>query len=295
MYAGIEAGGTKVVCTVGTGPDDLVASASFPTTTPAETLGRAIDFVRGQPAIDAIGVASFGPVDLREGSATYGTITSTPKPGWRDIDVVGPLRSAFGVPVGFDSDVNGAALGEHRWGAARGLDTFVYVTLGTGVGAGGMAGGQLLHGALHPEMGHLDVRRHPDDGYEGSCPFHGDCLEGLASGPAVAARWGRPGTELGADLGPAVTIEAWYLAQLVLAVTYVLSPRRVIVGGGVAKLPGLFAATHETVERRLAGYVDVPEVRDLAGYVVPPGLGDRAGVLGAIALAERAADAQRPS
>lgn len=291
MYAGVEAGGTKVVCAVGTGPDDVLAHTSFPTTRPAETLGRVIDFIGRQPPVDAIGVASFGPVDLRDGSATYGSITSTPKPGWRDTDVVGPLRAAFDVPVGFDSDVNGAALGEHRWGAARDLGTFVYVTLGTGVGAGGMAGGRLLHGALHPEMGHLDVRRHPDDEHPGSCPFHGDCLEGLASGPAIAERWGRPGTDLGPHLGRAVDLEAWYLAQLALAVTYVLSPQRIVVGGGVAGLPGLFEATRAVLAERIAGYLDVAAVRD-PRYLVRPGLGDRAGVLGAIALAQSAATGQ---
>lgn len=289
VYAGIEAGGTKVVCAVGTGPDDLADPMSVPTTTPDATLTAVVDYVRAHPDVTAVGVASFGPVDLREGSPDYGTITSTPKPGWRGTNVVGRLRSAVDLPVGFDTDVNGAALGEHRWGAARGLDTFVYVTVGTGIGAGGMAGGQLLHGALHPEMGHLDVRRHPDDRHPGSCPFHGDCLEGLASGPALAARWGRPATALGADLQRAVGMEAHYLAQLVLAVTYVLSPQRVVVGGGVAALPGLLAATRERVAARLAGYLDSAEVRAPDSYVVAPALGDRSGVLGAIALAERAA------
>lgn len=290
MYAGIEAGGTKFVCAVGTGPDDCSDPVVFPTTTPRETLGRAIAAVRAAGDVDALGVACFGPVDLRADSPTYGSITSTPKPGWQHTDVVGPLRDALGVPVGFDTDVNGAALGEGRWGAARGLDTFVYVTVGTGIGAGGMAGGDLLHGLLHPEMGHLDVRRHPDDAFPGTCPYHGDCLEGLASGPAIAARWGRPGGDLGPDLARATALEAHYLAQLALAVTYVLSPQRIVIGGGVTGMPGLLDGTRGLLVARLAGYLDVPEITDGAdAYLVPPGLGGRAGVLGAIALAERAA------
>ena len=184
MFAGIEAGGTKVVCAVGTGPDDLSAVMSIATTTPAETLERTIAHLQAQPPGDAIGIASFGPVDLHRDSPTYGSITSTPKPGWRDTDVVGAVRAAFDVPVGFDTDVNGAALAEGRWGAARGLDTFVYVTVGTGIGGGAVVSDRVVHGLLHPEMGHLMVRRHPDDRYAGACPYHGDCLEGLAAGPA---------------------------------------------------------------------------------------------------------------
>lgn len=290
MYAGIEAGGTKFVCAVGTGPDDLTATTSFPTTRPGETLGRVIDFLAEQGTPDAIGVASFGPVDLRVDSPTYGYITSTPKPGWKGTDVVGPLRRAFGVPVGFDTDVNGAALSEGRWGAARGLDTFAYVTVGTGIGVGVMVGSRLVHGLLHPEAGHLLVRRHADDPFAGSCPYHGDCLEGLASGPAIAQRWQRPGTELGPDLDRAVRLEAWYLAQLAASLAYVVSPERIVFGGGVLKLPGLLDATGAVLVDLLNGYLDSPSITaQVDRYLVLPGLGDRAGVLGGIALAEQAA------
>ena len=290
MYAGVEAGGTKFVCAVGTGPDDLSDPVTIPTTTPAETLRRTIEALRDHGPLDAIGVAAFGPVDLRRGSPTYGFITSTPKPHWTDTDVVGPLRAAFDVPVGFDTDVNGAALGERRWGAAQGLDTFVYVTVGTGIGAGGMAAGAPLHGLLHPEMGHLLVRRHPDDDLAGTCPYHGDCLEGLASGPAIERRWGRPGRQLGDDLPAAVDLEASYLAQLAVSITYVLSPARIVLGGGVMHLPGLLDAVRERTLALLNGYLDVPAITaEVEHYLVAPGLGDRAGVLGAVALAERAA------
>lgn len=288
MYAGIEAGGTKFVCATGTGPDDLREVTTFPTTTPHETLGRAVRFVEEHGPVDAIGVASFGPVDLGPGSATFGHVTSTPKPGWQDADVVGPLREAFGVPVGFDTDVNGAALGEGRWGAAQGLDTFVYVTVGTGIGGGAVVGGSMAHGLLHPEMGHLPVRRHPDDAFRGRCPYHGDCLEGMAAGPALEDRWGRPGKEL-ADEPLAITFEAHYLAQLAATVSYVLSPQRIILGGGVMHLPGLLAVTRSRTLELLNGYLASPRITEQVDeYLVLPGLGDRAGVLGALALAEQA-------
>lgn len=294
MFAGIEAGGTKFVCALGSGPDDLRATTSFPTTTPQETLGRAIAFVREQQEtlgerVTAIGIASFGPLDLRAGSSTYGRVTSTPKPGWAGADVVGAFHDAFGVPIGFDTDVNGAALAEARWGAGRGLDPVVYVTVGTGIGGGALVNGRLLHGLLHPEMGHVLVRRHADDPFAGRCPYHSDCLEGLASGPAIEARWGRPATGLGADRERAVALEAWYVGQLAALLTCVLSPERIVFGGGVCKLPGLIDTLREQTVELLNGYLDVPEVtRDITRYVVQPGLGDHAGVLGGIALAQQA-------
>lgn len=292
MYIGIEAGGTKFVCAAGTGPDDLTDLTTFPTTTPDETLARARAFVTDHAQdLAAVGVASFGPVDLRRGSDTYGFITSTPKPGWTNADVVGALRQAADVPIGFDTDVNGAALGEARWGAAADVPSCAYVTVGTGVGGGGMVDGQLLHGLLHPEMGHLQVVRHPDDAYAGGCPFHGDCVEGMAAGPALQERWGAPAQYLaGDDLRRAVDIEAHYLAQLAAAMTYILSPERLVFGGGVMHLDGLLDGLRSHLLVRLNGYLRVPEITDhVEGYVVAPALGDRAGVLGAIALADRAA------
>ena len=205
LYGAIEAGGTKFVCAVGTGPDDLRAEARFPTTTPAETLDRTISFFLeqqtrlGEP-VAALGVGSFGPVDPNPASPTFGYITTTPKPGWANTDVVGALRRVFPVPVGFDTDVNAAALGEFRWGAAQGLDTFIYLTIGTGLGGGGMVGGRLIHGLVHPEMGHIRIPHDwAADPFPGACPYHGDCFEGLAAGPALEQRWQQRGETLPDD------------------------------------------------------------------------------------------------
>ena len=294
MYAGIEAGGTKFVCAVGTGPDDLTDVTTFPTTTPEETLGRMCDFIAEHTeGLRGLGVASFGPVDLRTSSSTYGSITSTPKPGWRSTDVVGPLREVTNVPIGFDTDVNGAALGEARWGAAVDVNSCVYVTVGTGIGGGGILSGQLLHGLLHPEMGHLPIKRHGNDQFAGNCPFHGDCLEGMAAGPAIAQRWGAPGQELaGSMLTAAVEIEAEYLAQMAAAMSYILSPERLIFGGGVMQLDGLLDALRARLLDLLNDYLDVPTItQHVDQYVASPGLAGHAGVLGAIALADQAASA----
>jgi fructokinase len=214
LLAGIEAGGTKIVCAVGTGPEDLRAETRFPTTTPEETIDRAVEFFRRAAAAEplaAIGIASFGPIDPDPASTSFGFVTSTPKPGWAQVDLAGAVARALGVPFGFDTDVNAAALGEHRWGAARGLDTFVYLTVGTGIGGGAMVGGRLAHGLLHPEMGHLLIPRRDDDDFPGVCPFHGSCFEGMASGPALEGRWGQPAETLPDD-HPAWELEAHYLA-----------------------------------------------------------------------------------
>lgn len=291
-WGGVEAGGTKFACAFGTGPDDLLAETRIPTTSPGETLAGVVEFFRGHSAdadLAAVGIASFGPVDLYPGSRTYGFITTTPKPGWSSTDLAGIIGRELGVPVGFDTDVNGAALGERRWGAAHGLDTFVYLTVGTGIGGGGMASGRLLHGLVHPEMGHIriphDLQRDP---FSGSCPYHGDCLEGLASGPAIEERWGARPEELQAD-HPAWELEAHYLALALVDLTCILSPQRIIMGGGIMKQEQLFGMIRREVLALLNDYVRAPEiVEDIGGYIVPPALGDRAGVLGAITLAQSA-------
>lgn len=289
LYGGVEAGGTKFVCAVGTGPDDLRAVERFPTTTPDQTLGRVIEFFRNQSQpVTAMGIASFGPVDPDPNSPTYGWITSTPKPGWRDTDVRGRLQQALQVPVGFDTDVNAAALGEGRWGAARGLDTFLYLTVGTGIGGGGVVGGKLMHGLIHPEMGHIPVSRRADDPFSGACPFHGDCLEGMASGPAMERRWGARAETLPSD-HPAWDLEAHYLALGLSTLICTLSPQRVILGGGVMQREHLYAQVRQKVQAWLNGYVQSDAIiNQIEQYIVPPGLRDRAGVLGAIALAEAA-------
>ncbi len=293
LLAGIEAGGTKFVCIVGTGPDDIRAETRFPTTTPSETLTRTISFLKEAQAqhgpLAAIGIASFGPIDLHPGSPTYGFITNTPKPGWAQTDFVGTLRKHFQLPIAFDTDVNGAALGEGRWGAAQGLDTFIYLTIGTGIGGGGLIRGHLMHGLVHPEMGHILLRRDPQrDPFPGACPFHQDCLEGLAAGPAIAARWGAPAETLPPD-HPAWDLEADYLAQALHAFICTLSPQRIIMGGGVMSQEHLFPRIRKRVQRLLNGYIQHEALRsEIDSYIVPPGLGSRAGVLGALALAARA-------
>jgi fructokinase len=289
LYGGIEAGGTKFICALGTGPDDIRAETRFPTTSPEETFGRAIDFFEAHDQVAAIGVGSFGPIDPRPGSPTFGSITSTPKPGWKETDFVGALETAFDVPVGFDTDVNAAALGEHRWGAARGLETFIYLTIGTGIGGGAMVEGELLHGVMHPEMGHIRIPHDRErDPFEGGCPYHGDCLEGLANGPAIEARWGVRGEHLPQD-HPAWDLEATYLAHALVNYTLTLAPQRIIMGGGVMAQEQLFPLIRAKVLALLNGYFQVAEVTEqINEYIVPPGLGSRAGVLGAIALAQRA-------
>ena len=286
-YGGVEAGGTKFVCAVGSGPHDLGATTQFPTTTPDETIGRAVDFFRSQQVeLAAIGIAAFGPVDLNAASPTYGYVTTTPKAGWAQTDLAGGIGRSLGVPVGFDTDVNGAALGEHRWGAAQGLDTFLYLTIGTGIGGGGMLGGKLMHGMIHPEMGHMRLSHDLEtDPFSGICPYHGDCLEGLACGPAIKARWGMPAETLSAD-HPAWPLQARYVALALANLVCILSPQRIIVGGGVMNVPQLFPMVRREVLRLLNGYVQAPEVLEqMDQYIVPPGLDSRAGVLGAIALA----------
>lgn len=293
ILGGIEAGGTKFVCATGTGPDDIHSETRFSTTTPDETIGKAVAFFEQQSVrgpLAAIGIASFGPVDPNPASPTYGYITTTPKPHWANTDLADQIARSLGVPVGFDTDVNGAALGEQRWGAAQGLDSFLYLTIGTGIGGGGLVGGRLMHGLLHPEMGHMRVPHDwQADPFKGTCPFHGDCLEGMAAGPAIAARWGQRAETLPPD-HPAWQLEAHYLALALSNLILTISPQRIILGGGVMSEPHVFAAVRAQVLQLLNGYVQAPEITQrIDQYIVPPGLGNRAGVLGAIALAETVA------
>jgi len=289
LFGCIEAGGTKFVLGVARDPDTVLRTARIPTTTPDETLAAALEFFTAAQAewgaVDALGIASFGPVDLDRSSPGWGRIVDTPKPGWSGTDLVGPFARALDCPVGFDTDVNGAILAESLWGAATGADIAVYVTVGTGIGGGALVEERPVHGSRHPEMGHILPRRHPDDrDFVGTCPFHGDCLEGLASGPAIAARWGASLSELGPD-HPAHDIVAYYLAQLVVAQQALLSPRRIVLGGGVLGTPGLLDRVRDHAARMANGYFGT---HDYATLIVAPGLGDRAGLLGALALAQRA-------
>jgi fructokinase len=275
---GIEAGGTHWNLAIGAGDGaELRRVETFATTTPAETIGRAVEFLAAEPDLEALGVGLFGPVEVRRDRPRWGTILATPKPGWEDADVAGTLAVALAVPIALDTDVNAAGVGEWRHGAAQGLETFAYVTVGTGIGGGVFANGRPVHGLLHPEVGHMRVPHdRARDPFEGSCPFHGDCLEGLASGTALRERWGRPGEEL---TDPAVwDLEAEYLAVGLANLVTVLSPERIVLGGGVGRAPGLIERVGARLQEVVAGYVDVPAV-------VTPALGPRSGVIGAIELA----------
>jgi fructokinase len=279
----IEAGGTKFVCGVGGEQGQIEDRIQFPTGQPGETLSQAIAYFRGK-GIDRLGIGSFGPIDIDRNSPTYGYVTTTPKPGWSGFDFVGTLREALRVPIGWDTDVNAAALGEGTWGAAQGLDSCVYYTIGTGVGVGVYAEGRLVHGLVHPEGGHVLTRRHPEDAYAGNCPYHGDCLEGMAAGPALEARWKSRGHELSVD-HPAWAIEAFYIAHAITGTILTLSPKKIILGGGVMKQSQLYPMIRREVRDNLNGYVSAKEIlTDIDRYIVPPGLGDNAGLCGALAL-----------
>lgn len=275
---GIEAGGTKFRCAWGTGPQDAEVS-EFPTGEPGETIARAIQFFHSREPVEAIGIGSFGPIDPGPQSPTFGYITTTPKRAWRNFDFVSAIRAEIPVPVAFDTDVNAAALAESRWGAAHGLRSFVYLTVGTGLGGAAFIDGRLLHGRLHPEMGHMRIPHdRVRDPFPGNCPYHGDCLEGLAAGPAIAGRWGQA-AHLLPDGHPCWDLEAEYLALGVASLACVLSPERIVLGGGVMQRQELFPKIRGRVSDLINGYLEPPDI-------VPPTLGTRAGALGALALAD---------
>ena len=293
LYGSVEAGGTKFVCAVGAGPDSVADLTVIPTETPEATIRNAIAFFKNAEnrcgPLRALGVCSFGPIDLRRGSSTYGCITSTPKPGWRNTDIVGAFKAAFAIPVGFDTDVNGAALGEARWGAARGKGQVLYVTVGTGIGGGALASGRPVHGLLHPEMGHIriphDLLRDP---YPGCCPYHGDCLEGLACGVAIDGRWGKSGAELAGD-ERVWDLEAEYLAAGIVNLSLTLSPEVVIIGGGVMRNGSLYPKIRSRAAALFNRYIAAePVLSRMDEYIVPPGLGERAGIAGGFVLAAAA-------
>jgi len=277
LVGGVEAGGTKFVCALGR-DGEIVAETRIATTSPAETLAAALAFFKHQGSPAALGVASFGPIDLDERSPTHGFITTTPKPGWAHTDVAGPLRRALGVPVAFDTDVNAAALAEQRWGAARDAGSVVYVTVGTGIGGGAVVNGRPVHGLAHPEMGHARIPHdRAADPFAGACPHHGDCWEGLAAAPALAARWGVSPQSLPDD-HPAWALEAHYLALGLANIILTLSPERLVLGGGVLARSGLLERVRIDVRGLIGDYVRSADI-------VPPALGNRSGVLGALALA----------
>lgn len=290
LIGAIEAGGTKFVLATGTGPADLREVTRIPTTTPEETIARCLAYFataqeRHGP-LAALGIGTFGPAGVDPSREDWGLITTTPKPGWRDADLAGAFVKALGMPVAFDTDVNAAGYGEWLWGAGRGSGVVLYLTIGTGIGGGVIINGAPLHGLLHPEMGHIRIPRPPAlVKFAGACPWHGDCLEGLASGPAIAARWGCPAGELPPE-HEAWDAQAACLAAACVNFTCTLSPQRIILGGGVMDVPGLLARVQEKARRLLNGYLQHPLITE-GQLICAPELGDRAGILGALALAQR--------
>jgi fructokinase len=283
MLGAIEAGGTKFVCAVGDELGHIVDRIQIPTTVPEETMQHVIEFFKKHD-IEGIGIGSFGPIDVNLESPTYGNITSTPKTAWKDYPLIQTIKDVFYVPVGFNTDVNAAALGEATLGAAKGYDSCLYITVGTGIGAGAFVQGRLLQGLSHPEMGHILVRRHPDDQFSGNCPYHQDCLEGLAAGPAIEERWGSKGMNL-VGREEVWDMEGYYLAQALMQYILILSPKKIILGGGVMNQKQVFPYIYKYLQEFVNKYVSLP---DLSDYIVSPGLGDQAGITGSLLLAHQA-------
>lgn len=283
IIGAIEAGGTKMVCGIGNENGDVLERISIPTADPDSTFKQMLSYFENKN-IDALGIGSFGPVDLNPKSPTYGYITSTPKPGWKNTDFVGTFKRALNVPVGFDTDVNGAVLGEVTYGAAKGASCAIYITIGTGVGVGVYYDGKLHHGLIHPEAGHILMRNHPSDTYKGNCPYHGNCLEGMAAGPALEKRWGKKGVEL-TDRDEVWELESYYIAQAIANYVLVYSPEKIILWGGVMHQEQMFDMVRSKVKEMLGGYVDNPLLNgDLKDYIIAPGLGEDPGIKGAIKL-----------
>jgi len=289
VIAAVEAGGTKFICGLGTEEGKIIEKINIPTTNPEETMKRVIEYFKNKK-FDVMGVGSFGPIDPVKGSETYGYITKTPKPYWSDYNMIGELKKHYDVPMEFDTDVNGAALAESWWGAGKGLKNLIYITVGTGIGAGAVVNGTMLQGLTHPEMGHIFLKRHPEDKFEGRCPFHKDCLEGMAAGPAIEDRWGKKGQEMAND-DRVWEMEAYYLAQALVNYILILSPQKIIMGGGVMKQQQLFPLIRKNVQKFLNNYVYKKEIlEEIEKYIVYPGLGDDAGFIGSIALGKIALD-----
>lgn len=282
-YGALEAGGTKMIVAIGDENGKILERASFPTLTPSETMPKMIDFFKGKEIV-SLGIACFGPIDLNKESKTYGYITSTPKLDWRNYDIVGEFKKALNVPVGFDTDVNGSLLGEITWGCAQNKTDAIYLTIGTGIGGGVMTNGKLLHGMLHPEMGHIKLVLEDGDTYKGKCPYHATCFEGLAAGPAIEERWGKKAVEL-ADNNEVWELESAYIAQALSSYILTLSPQIIILGGGVMHQMQLFPLIRKKVIEQLNGYINTDEIKNIDEYIVPASLNDDQGIMGAVKLA----------
>lgn len=286
MFGSIETGGTKIICAVLNENGQILDKVSIPSLTPDQSMPAVISYFK-EKKIDALGVGSFGPLDLHKGSKTYGYITSTPKPGWNNYPLVPVLKEALQIPVGLDTDVNAALLGEVEFGTAKGLDNAVYITIGTGIGGGVMTNGRLLHGMLHPELGHMLLAKREDDPFDGVCPYHGCCFEGLASGPSIAKRWGKPAEEL-SECAKVWDLEAFYIAQAITSYIMVLSPEKIILGGGVMHQESLFPLIRNKVTEMVNGYIQTSLLDDMENYIVPSSLYDEQGILGGLVLAMNA-------
>ena len=300
LYGALETGGSRVICAVGDENGQILEKEVIPTTTPDETMTKILEYFRpklnvpeGEEAITALGVGSFGPIDVRKHSKSYGTVLNTPKIAWRNYPIVQTLKDALNIPVGLDTDVNAAILGEVAFGAAKGLSDAVYIKIGTGVGMGAISGGHLIHGMLHPEIGHIKMIPVEGDTFKGNCPNHVACFEGMACGPAIHERWGKSPKEL-ADEPQVWEFEARYISQALTAVTLMLSPQKIILGGGVMHQTKLFPLIRKYLLEEINDYIDTKELRNIDSYVVPAALNDNQGIIGALKLAEMASiDAEK--
>lgn len=279
----LEGGGTKMVLAVCTENGEVLDRVSIPTESPEITMPKMIEYFKEQK-VDALGIGFFGPLQLNKKSESYGCVGNTPKPGWSGYQVIKPFEEALGVPVALDTDVNAAALGEATWGASRGTENSIYITIGTGIGAGVITNGQLLHGMQHPEGGHMLLQRHPSDTYKGRCPFHSNCMESLAAGPAIEERWGHKAYDM-ADRMDVWELEAYYVAQGLVNMILMLSPEKIVLGGGVMHQTHIMRLIHEQVKVQMNNYMDTPELRDIENYIVLPQLNDNQGIMGCVKLA----------
>lgn len=283
LLGALEAGGTKMVCALGNEDGTIIEQISIPTTVPEETIPKIAAYFKDK-GIKALGIGAFGPIDVNKKSERYGYILDTPKLPWKYFDLAGSLKRELGVPIGLDTDVNGSCLGEITFGCAKNLDSVIYITIGTGVGVGVSINGKLLHGMLHPEAGHILLAVHPEDTYEGKCPYHKTCLEGMAAGPAIEARWGKKAVEL-KDEPKVWELEAYYIAQALVNYILTLSPQKIILGGGVMHQMQLFPMIRENVKKMMNGYINTKEMQNLEDYIVPASLHDDQGIMGCLELA----------
>ncbi len=284
LFGALEAGGTKMVMAIGNEKGEIINQSTIPTETPDITMANILQYFRDQN-ISALGVGSFGPIDLDRNSPTYGYITSTPKLAWANYNIVGTLKTVLDIPIGFDTDVNASALGEATWGCMKGLPSGIYITIGTGIGVGIYMNGGLVHGMLHPEGGHILLSKHPMDSFKGVCPYHPNCFEGLASGPAIEMRWNQKAYDL-VDKMEVWDMEAYYIAQGIVNYILTLSPHKIVLGGGVMHQTQLFPLIHKNVTTLLNDYIDTPQMKDLTNYIVPASLNDNQGIMGCLALAK---------